>query len=588
MRLGRSTSVLVIWALTLAGARAHPQGVPSAPADSFSYRTVAGRPLQLFRFPATADPVGAPANAILLFHGGGWSAGAPEWTFAAAREFASWGLVALPVQYRLATGSVTPLDALQDVCAAFAWVRTHQAQLGVTGRLAGYGVSAGGHLVAATSTVGCLDGDQRRKCCCSSRQPSIWPATSGSPSSSWVAAPPWRCHPSSMSDRPPPQRRSSRGGGCPDSVGGGPAILCPAYRIPPALPAPRVPPAGSSPDQEPQGAGDGVRPGSRGPGRRDGAASGVSAAAGVPAEPEVTRAEGVPTHSPLPSGVARPRGPSSWTRLATHDCASTRHLTGPPFSRAIPSRSSPLAVTPARNSTGSPRSCRCPQAGSSSLTRGPTVCGSLIELAGRTHTAGRSGRGPGDFLDLADVVTTEATPWSSSIHQPPARRDPRQRHHPLKRSPSPLPTMAVGASTGWPRPDGRLWVGFSDVTRMQPSPAPAYFTQRLYLYSVTGEVLPVPPTLLPESEHFVQQALQLRYGNVAYWDLAFGRRMILRGSPRASFPATAQTGRSSGARRAGRFWRRTGCRWQSPQSRSRIGERFGPLPLMGRRRASRS
>ncbi len=160
LSLVRRTSALVVGVLVLAGARAHPQGVPSAPADSFSYRTVAGRSLQLFRFPATAGPVGAPANAILLFHGGGWSAGAPEWTFAAAREFASWGLVALPVQYRLATGSVTPLDALQDVCAAFAWVRTHQAQLGVTGRLAGYGVSAGGHLVAATSTVGCLNGDQ--------------------------------------------------------------------------------------------------------------------------------------------------------------------------------------------------------------------------------------------------------------------------------------------------------------------------------------------------------------------------------------------------------------------------------------------
>ena len=41
------------------------------------------------------------------------------------------------------------------MCAAFRWARQRAHDLGLSGRVAGYGVSAGGHLVAATATVGC-------------------------------------------------------------------------------------------------------------------------------------------------------------------------------------------------------------------------------------------------------------------------------------------------------------------------------------------------------------------------------------------------------------------------------------------------
>lgn len=65
-------------------------------------------------------------------------------------------MVAISVQYRLSEGEVTPIDALSDVCAAFRWVRSQADALGVDpGRLAGYGVSAGGHLVTSAATVGC-------------------------------------------------------------------------------------------------------------------------------------------------------------------------------------------------------------------------------------------------------------------------------------------------------------------------------------------------------------------------------------------------------------------------------------------------
>lgn len=121
------------------------------------YREVGGDSLHAYIFLPSGHQQGHKANAILLFHGGGWSAGAPDWTFATARRFADSGLVAIAVQYRLSTGDVTPVDALADACAAFAWVRARASDFGVTGRVAGYGVSAGGHLVAATVTSGCPD-----------------------------------------------------------------------------------------------------------------------------------------------------------------------------------------------------------------------------------------------------------------------------------------------------------------------------------------------------------------------------------------------------------------------------------------------
>jgi acetyl esterase/lipase len=64
-------------------------------------------------------------------------------------------MVAIAVDYRLSTGNVTPIDALSDVCAAFDWVRKKKNELGVRGKVAGYGVSAGAHLVALSATLGC-------------------------------------------------------------------------------------------------------------------------------------------------------------------------------------------------------------------------------------------------------------------------------------------------------------------------------------------------------------------------------------------------------------------------------------------------
>ncbi len=158
MRSLDSFAVFVALCVIGAGACAAQEAAPR-PDRHFTYREVAGQALRAYVFFPVGHDTGPPADGVLLLHGGGWSVGTPEWTFAASRRFAEWGLVAVAVQYRLSEGAVTPIEALGDVCAALGWARAHADDLGLSGRLAGYGVSAGGHLIAATVTVGCPGGE---------------------------------------------------------------------------------------------------------------------------------------------------------------------------------------------------------------------------------------------------------------------------------------------------------------------------------------------------------------------------------------------------------------------------------------------
>ncbi len=128
-----------------------------------TYRVVRGDSLRAHVFappsavalaPARADS--APHAAVLLLHGGRWNDGEPALVYDAARNFALAGFVAIAIEYRLSDSTHTPIDALEDACGAIVWARAHADSLGFApDRVAGYGVSAGGHLAAATVTVGC-------------------------------------------------------------------------------------------------------------------------------------------------------------------------------------------------------------------------------------------------------------------------------------------------------------------------------------------------------------------------------------------------------------------------------------------------
>lgn len=157
--------ILVLVALAV-GCSLEPRPAVTAAATTepepvaHTYRTIAGRDLPAYVFAPTGKQV--RNAAILLFHGGGWFAGDATWVFPAAQRFADLGLVAIAIEYRLSDEGTTPIDALEDTCAAFAWARSQARELGFDPkRVAGYGVSAGGHLAATAATLGCGNSDGR-------------------------------------------------------------------------------------------------------------------------------------------------------------------------------------------------------------------------------------------------------------------------------------------------------------------------------------------------------------------------------------------------------------------------------------------
>ncbi|HLK20241.1 MAG TPA: alpha/beta hydrolase [Bryobacteraceae bacterium] len=97
---------------------------------------------------ATARP------AIVLFHGGGWVAGSPEWVYDAAKRYVVYGAVAVAAEYRLSDQkTITPLDAMEDARDIMLWLRRNAAELGIQpDHIAAHGVSAGGQLAASLST----------------------------------------------------------------------------------------------------------------------------------------------------------------------------------------------------------------------------------------------------------------------------------------------------------------------------------------------------------------------------------------------------------------------------------------------------
>lgn len=117
------------------------------------YSTAHAAPLKAHVFEPVPDAGGGSRPAIVLFHGGGWHQGQPEWTYPTARSFARLGLVAVAAEYRLSgRAGITPLEAVADARAVLRWLRRNATRLRVDPtRIAAYGVSAGGHLATSTA-----------------------------------------------------------------------------------------------------------------------------------------------------------------------------------------------------------------------------------------------------------------------------------------------------------------------------------------------------------------------------------------------------------------------------------------------------
>jgi triacylglycerol lipase len=89
-----------------------------------------------------------PCPGVLVVHGGAWTIGNKAHLGFAAREFARSGFCAVAINYRLAPKHRFPAQ-LEDCLAAVDWMRANATKYAIDSqRIAGYGYSAGAHLVA--------------------------------------------------------------------------------------------------------------------------------------------------------------------------------------------------------------------------------------------------------------------------------------------------------------------------------------------------------------------------------------------------------------------------------------------------------
>jgi acetyl esterase/lipase len=154
--------------LTMAEARAFKQkqkGKPdkgkaqAAPApdggERHVYKKAGDAELPLYVYKPPGLKADAKSPAIVFFFGGGWTGGSPGQFERQCKHFASRGMVAVTVDYRVSSRYQVKIeDCIEDAKSAMRWVRGHAEELGVDpDRIASGGGSAGGHLGACVAVI---------------------------------------------------------------------------------------------------------------------------------------------------------------------------------------------------------------------------------------------------------------------------------------------------------------------------------------------------------------------------------------------------------------------------------------------------
>ena len=143
----------------LGGLTLRTAALTDLPGEPLTYKHVDGRELQLFVFKPADWRATDRRPALVFFHGGSWTGGAPSQLAPQSTYLASRGLVCISVQYRLLPANEGQSRDLPGVCvkdakSAFRWVRAYAAKLGIDpARLGVGGASAGGYLAGCIALV---------------------------------------------------------------------------------------------------------------------------------------------------------------------------------------------------------------------------------------------------------------------------------------------------------------------------------------------------------------------------------------------------------------------------------------------------
>ena len=119
------------------------------------YKTIEELDLPLYVFQSQQPQANDKRPAIVFFFGGGWTGGSPVQFEKQCEHFAKRGMVAITVEYRVASRHPVKIDdCIEDAKSAMRWVRSHAENLGIDpDRIAAAGGSAGGHLAACTAVM---------------------------------------------------------------------------------------------------------------------------------------------------------------------------------------------------------------------------------------------------------------------------------------------------------------------------------------------------------------------------------------------------------------------------------------------------
>ena len=123
--------------------------------EKILYKSTNEGELNLFIYKPSEFDIKKKYSCIVFFHGGGWNSGNPEQFQRQSRYFASRGMVAISVEYRIRNKHGTsPIQAMEDAKSAIRFIRSNARLLSIDpSKIAAAGGSAGGHLAAVAGNI---------------------------------------------------------------------------------------------------------------------------------------------------------------------------------------------------------------------------------------------------------------------------------------------------------------------------------------------------------------------------------------------------------------------------------------------------
>ncbi len=127
--------------------------------EKILYKSANEGELNLFIYKPSEFDIKKKYSCIVFFHGGGWNSGNPEQFQRQSRYFASRGMVAVSVEYRIRNKHGTsPIQAMEDAKSAIRFIRSNARLLSIDpSKIAVAGGSAGGHLAAVAGNIDLFD-----------------------------------------------------------------------------------------------------------------------------------------------------------------------------------------------------------------------------------------------------------------------------------------------------------------------------------------------------------------------------------------------------------------------------------------------